>query len=100
MEDTIKKMESNGRFVEGHPGGPGRPKGVPNKTTSLAKSVIAEAAEQLGGTQRLVQWARENQGNERVFWGTIYPKLLPLQVNADIEANIAVRGALVWKTPS
>lgn len=100
MEDTIKKMETNGRFVEGHPGGPGRPKGVPNKTTSLAKSVIAEAAEQLGGTQRLVQWARENQGNERVFWGTIYPKLLPLQVNADIEANIAVRGALVWKTPS
>jgi hypothetical protein len=100
MEDTIKKMESNGRFVEGHPGGPGRPKGVPNKTTQLAKNVISQAAEQLGGTERLVAWARENQVNERAFWTTIYPKVLPLQIKADIEGNIAVRGALVWKTPS
>ena len=100
MEDTVKKMETNGKFVEGHPGGPGRPKGVPNKTTRLAKAVIAEAADRLGGPDRLVEWAKENAGNERVFWGTIYPKLLPLQVNAEIEGNIAVRGALVWKTPS
>jgi len=100
MEDTIKKMATNGKFVEGHPGGPGRPKGVPNKTTQLAKNVISQAAEQLGGTERLVAWARENQVNERAFWTTIYPKVLPLQIKADIEGNIAVRGALVWKTPS
>ena len=100
MDADVKKLEHKGKFVEGHPGGPGRPKGVPNKTTRLAKAVIAEAADRLGGADRLVEWARENPGNERVFWGTIYPKLLPLQVNAEIEANVAVRGALVWKTPS
>lgn len=62
----------------------GRPKGVPNKTTQLAKDAIALAAEGLGGTARLVKWAKEDPQNERVFWGQIYTKLLPLQVsNAD-----------------
>lgn len=97
MEQEVKETDKKFGNLPGP--GPGRPKGSPNKTTSLAKSVIAEAAERLGGADRLVEWARENAGNERVFWGTIYPKLLPLQVNADIEGKIAVRGALVWKAP-
>lgn len=58
----------------------GRSKGTPNKTTKAAKDAIAEAAEALGGAARLVAWAQEDPLNERVFWGTIYPKLLPLQV--------------------
>lgn len=63
--------------------GPGRPKGLQNKTTTLAKDAIAKAADKLGGTDRLVAWAREDSANERVFWGTIYPKLLPLQLTGD-----------------
>lgn len=59
----------------------GRQKGTPNKTTQAAKDAIAQAAEELGGTARLVAWAKEDPANERTFWGTIYPKLLPLQVN-------------------
>lgn len=59
----------------------GRPKGAVNKTTKAAKDAIAEAAEALGGSKRLVEWAKEDPANERTFWGTIYPKLLPLQVN-------------------
>lgn len=59
----------------------GRPKGALNKVTQSAKDAIAEAAESLGGTKRLAEWAKEDPSNERVFWGTIYPKLLPLQVN-------------------
>jgi hypothetical protein len=59
---------------------PGRPKGVPNKTTQSCKDAIAAAAESLGGAERLTAWAMEDPANERVFWGTIYPKLLPLQV--------------------
>ena len=59
----------------------GRRKGTPNKVTSLAKDAIAVAAEELGRADRLVAWAREDPANERVFWGTIYPKLLPLQVS-------------------
>lgn len=61
--------------------GLGRPKGALNKNTQAAKDAIAEAAEALGGATRLVEWVKEDPSNEKVFWGTIYPKLLPLQVN-------------------
>jgi hypothetical protein len=69
-------------FFAGKPG-PGRPKGLQNKTTIAAKDAIAQAAEQLGGATRLVEWAKEDPANERVFWGSIYPKLLPLQVTGE-----------------
>lgn len=61
--------------------GRGRPKGALNKTTLIAKEAIALAADNLGGTERLVNWAKEDPKNEAAFWTTIYPKLLPLQVN-------------------
>ena len=62
----------------------GRPKGRLNKTTVAAKDAIALAAEGLGGTDRLIAWAQEDPLNERTFWGTIYPKLLPLQVSGAV----------------
>lgn len=65
------------------PVSPGRPKGVPNKNTKTAKDAIAAAAEALGGAERLTAWAQEDPANERVFWGTIYLKLLPLQVTGE-----------------
>lgn len=61
--------------------GAGRPKGSVNKTGAAAKAVIEEAAAELGGASRLLAWAQEDPANERAFWATIYPKLLPLQVN-------------------
>ena len=67
--------------------GRGRPKGAVNKTTASAKAVIEEAANGLGGAARLLEWAQEDQANEKAFWSSIYPKLLPLQVNG--EMNIA-----------
>ena len=67
--------------------GKGRPKGALNKTTQSSKDAIAFAAEELGGYQRIVEWAKEDPKNESAFWTTIYPKLLPLQVNADVTAN-------------
>ena len=79
--------------------GKGRPKGARNKTTVVALDAIALAADKLGGVERLVSWAQEDAQNERVFWGTIYPKLLPLQVNADVDANVSVKGALTWQAP-
>lgn len=61
--------------------GAGRPKGSVNKTTATAKAMLEQAATGLGGIERLIAWAKEAPENERVFWGTMYPKLLPLQVN-------------------
>lgn len=61
--------------------GRGRPKGSVNKVGKEAKEVIAAAAEGLGGLVRLIEWAQSDPQNERAFWASIYPKLLPLQVN-------------------
>jgi len=73
-----KKTANNG-IGKGTPG-PGRPKGAVNKTTATAKDMIAKAADQLGGVDRMVEWAREAPENERVFWGSMFPRLLPVQV--------------------
>ena len=72
--------------------GPGRPKGIPNKATTAAKDAIAAAAEGLGGTDRLIAWAQEDPLNERAFWSSIYPKLLPLQLTGDANNPLVVVG--------
>ena len=68
--------------------GKGRPKGAVNKVTGIAKDIIAETADRLGGADRLVVWAKEDPLNERAFWSSIYPKLLPLQVSAEHSGKI------------
>jgi hypothetical protein len=70
--------------------GAGRPKGTPNKTTAAAKEVIAQAAAELGGADRLVEWAKEDPSNEKAFWTTIYTKLLPLQLTGDKDSPLTV----------
>lgn len=80
---TTKQEASAGRVQNLTNAGKGRVKGTLNKTTQSAKDAIAQAAEALGGATRLVAWVKEDAGNEKVFWGTIYPKLLPLQVSGE-----------------
>lgn len=89
MSTTEKQTAGIGK---GTPG-PGRPKGVPNKATTAAKDAIARAAEGLGGTARLIAWAQEDPLNERAFWSSIYPKLLPIQMTG--ESTLNVKGGLV-----
>lgn len=81
-------------------GGMGRPKGAVNKTTLAAKEAIALAAQNLGGPERLVAWAQEDPANERVFWGTIYPKLLPLQVSGEGGGPVALSMAVKFIAPN
>jgi len=85
------KPKNTGRFGKGNPG---KPKGAINKTTHTAKEAIALAAEGLGGVERLVVWCKEDPVNERSFWSTIYPRLLPLQVSGEdggpIDMNLTV----------
>jgi len=74
-------------------GNPGKPKGALNKTTKEAKAAIAMAADKLGGVERLVAWCKEDEKNERIFWGTVYPKLIPVTLAGDAENPI--RASLV-----
>lgn len=76
--------------------GRGRPKGSPNRTTASAKEAIAQAAEGLGGAERLIEWAKLDPVNERAFWATIYPKLLPLQVSG--EDGGPIQAVIRWQT--
>lgn len=71
-------------------GNPGRRKGAINKTTKAAKEMISEAAVKLGGLKRLVEWVKEDEQNQRIFWGSMYVKLLPLEVKADVDLTGAL----------
>lgn len=75
--------------------GKGRTPGIPNKTTRAAKEAIAAAAEGLGGVDRLIEWAKEDPLNERTFWGTIYPKLIPVTLAGDTENPVVARIELI-----
>lgn len=58
----------------------GRQPGTPNKTTQTVKAALEDAFDQLGGVERLVEWANEQPGE----FFKLYAKLLPVQVSADL----------------
>ena len=66
----------------------GRPKGTRNVVTRMAKDIISETCNRLGGADRLVAWAKEDPKHEYAFWTIIYPKLLPL--TAHVTGNVTV----------
>lgn len=63
---------------------------MPNKLSTGAKEVIAQVAENIGGVARMTKWVRESPENEKAFWSSIYPKLLPLQVAGDKDNPVSV----------
>lgn len=63
----------------------GRSKGTPNKATANAKAAIEQVFTGLGDAEALELWARESAENLKAFYVTIWPKVLPLQVNGSGE---------------
>ena len=49
------------------------------------KEALALAARGLNGVPALVKWARRSDDNQRVFWSILYPKLLPVEVAAEVD---------------
>lgn len=71
------------------PVSPGRPKGVPNKTTALLKDAILKAATDAGGGDMAVylqQQAKDNPGPFMALLG----KVLPMQVTGDPDNPVGV----------
>lgn len=70
---AVKKTKSN------LPGaGPGRPKGVPNKTNGAIKDMILQALSEAGGVDYLVDRANDPK-TAAAFLGLV-GKVLPMQV--------------------
>lgn len=66
--------------------GKGRKKGVPNKTTKAVKEMILAALDGVGGVDYLMRQAEENPGP----FMTLVGKVLPLDVNANVAAQIGM----------
>jgi hypothetical protein len=72
----VKKTGSN------LPGaGPGRPKGVPNKTTALVREMVTAALDEAGGVDYLVERARDPKTASAFL--TLVGKVLPIQVTGE-----------------
>lgn len=69
----------------------GRKRGTPNKVTRSCREAIEHAADVLGGAERLAAWARSSAENERTFWASIYPKLLPLPVPLSLSGGLVMQ---------
>lgn len=79
MSAKDKPVKQTGRILTGCAAigaGPGRPKGIPNKTTTQVKEMILAALDQAGGISYLVEQAEKNP---QAFL-TLVGKVLPLQV--------------------
>lgn len=73
MENKIQKQNLTRQ-------GRGRPKGSPNKVHASMKQAIADAFEQLGGTDRMVQWAMEDPKHLTEFY-KLAARLIPVETN-------------------
>lgn len=85
MSGSVKKTAGKRKVGDGTPG-PGRPKGVPNKTTMAVKEALSLAFEGLGGVNRLTVWARDNETEFYKLWA----KMLPTEVKGDLGAGITL----------
>jgi hypothetical protein len=59
----------------------GRKAGTPNKATASAKAAIEAVFTGLGDAEALEAWAKSDPDNLKAFYVSIWPKVLPLQVN-------------------
>jgi len=78
VENGGDERNELGRFAQGNPGGPGRPKGAPNKVNALLKEDILEAYERRGG----VEWLLSLKEREFV---RLLEKVLPKEIAANVK---------------
>jgi hypothetical protein len=62
----------------------------PAKLTKDAKAMIQLAFEDLGGLPRLVEWANASQQNLGDFYKTIWCKIIPKDIKAEVDGNITI----------
>lgn len=81
---------------EPRPESAGRKKGSVNKTTVAAKQAFQLAFDQVGGVEKLVEWANKNQTD---FY-KLYGRLIPQDVNANMSGAVKVDGTIKFVRPN
>ena len=78
--------------------GKGRPKGSSNKVTAQLKDMILTALHEAHPEGSVAYLKGQAAENPTAFL-TLVGKVLPLQVNGEMEHNVKVSGALAWQPP-
>jgi len=94
---TEKETEKN-KIGKGKPG-PGRPKGVPNKTTTQLKEAILLAAEQAGGEDGMVGYLKEQAIKNPASFIPLLGKVLPMQITGEDGGSIVHEVRIVGVQP-
>ena len=69
-------------------------------TRLAVREALSLAADRIGGVDALVKWIRRDRENERIFWSVIYPKLLPLKVDGEVEMGSRMAAMVAtWLPP-
>lgn len=92
---TLADAHKEAEIPRGNGGTPvpgGRPKGVRNKLTNLREAVL-EAFDQVGGPEYLARLA-QGTSSDRAAFVSLVSKVLPTQINANVEGGIQVQ--LSW----
>ena len=80
------------RVGDGTPG-PGRPKGSVPKKVATIRDAVMQAFDEVGGPAYLVRLAQGTQ-SDRAAFTSLVAKVLPTQINANVEGGIQVQ--LSW----
>lgn len=81
-QSTEKQTAVKRKVGDGTPG-PGRPKGVPNKNTTLLKDAILAAATKAGGKSGLVGYLTAQATANPQSFLPLLGKVLPMQLTGD-----------------
>ena len=84
----VKETAGNG--IGKGKAGPGRPKGVPNKTTTALKEMILTALNQAHADGAIGYLQEQASANPTAFL-TLVGKVLPLDVNAEHKGEVVAR---------
>lgn len=75
---------------------------TPAKLCKDAKAAIQLVFEDLGGANRLKEWANANPENLKAFYTQIWPKIIPKDVKAEVTGKNGqpMRMVFEWKDPA
>ncbi len=76
---------------KGQPKLGGRQKGALNKLSRGSKESIEFVFQELGGAEAMLTWVRADEAHLSIFYEKIYPKLLPLHINAAVSGDLTIK---------